>query len=457
MFDFHGGCDVVLVKNDCVEVHLRLERSAEARWSTIQSVAVKIGSDTIEAKSDLTLATSEWRYYFNDPTLIAPYLPSDTKPANDVGGWPLTIGSDKIDLDHPSGAGQIKIKRLGTNRGVFFGFSVTVEGGTADFDTCFNDSVGMCSKFDMSDQGFYNRAGVAMEDEGRFKNNFGQEWQVLPSEAILSDISFDPVGDYHYAYPQLCYGENPTPTIEEPKSCQDVDAGRPPDATAEGACAYCHTLWSDNIICNCDFDAGLIGCENVDIIYTPDNMDFLNPDPTDKEPTPEPSDSPSISLEPSTSSSTASPTATTTGNPTVSPTASPTATVTGNPTVSPTASPTATVTGNPTVSPTPSPTATTTGNPTVSPTASPTATTTENPTVSPTQSIPSAPPCSSDEDILKVELKTDNSGDRITWGLEKQNDMGDFEEYFCLGELVGTPYGDNAEYTEEYCILKNKW
>ena len=85
--------------------------------------------------------------------------------------------------------------------------------------------------------------------------------------------------------------------IEEPKSCQDIAAGcRLQDVSNySDACAHCHKLWDADIICNCDTDASLVGCDTCPEIYNDENIEFLNPDPAVTAPTPEPSDPASLS------------------------------------------------------------------------------------------------------------------------------------------------------------------
>jgi len=302
LYDFHGGCDIVLVKNSCVEIHLRTQRSGEVGWSSIQSVGIKIGSDIIEMKSDLTADSVEWRYYINDSTLSNPYDPDDALPQSKLGGWKMRLKRNKsftkLRLTHPSNGGYIEVKRLGAGRGIFFGFAVQIEALSNNvFDSCFADSVGMCSVYDKSDKGLYGRDGTIITDtHKRQKDNFGQEWQVGPSDtSILSDISLEPIGEYHWDYPFTCYGDLPVPVVPEPKSCFDLDAGRRlQDVNDTTACPHCHTLWDAEIICTCDTDALLVGCEACEEIYNEDNIEFLNTDPTVKAPTPEPSDSPSL-------------------------------------------------------------------------------------------------------------------------------------------------------------------
>lgn len=65
---------------------------------------------------------------------------------------------------------------------------------------------------------------------------------------------------------------------------------------------------------------------------------------------------------------------------------------------------------------------------------------------------PPSPPCTGDEDIFKVELFTDGSGEDITWGVLREVPGGDFEGYFGNGSRLGSPYGDDTLYTEDYCI-----
>jgi len=211
LYDFHGGCDIVLVKNSCVEIHLRLQRSDEDEWGSIQSVGIKIGSDIIEMKSNLTADSVEWRYYINDSSLSNPYDPDDALPQSKLGGWKMQLRRNKPNTAfrfyHPSRDGFIEVKRLGEGRGILFGFAVQIEALSSNlFDSCFADSVGMCSVYDRSDKGLYGRDGTIITDTQ--KDNFGQEWQVGPSDtSILSDTSLEPVGEYHWDYPYTCYGE----------------------------------------------------------------------------------------------------------------------------------------------------------------------------------------------------------------------------------------------------------
>ena len=147
---------------------MRLKRSTGV-WSGIQSIAVKIGSDIIELKTNMAWNPVEWRYYINDPELSNPYYPNSALPQSTLGGWAMDLFNPSLKITHPSGCGSIEIKRFHS----IYGFAVYIEGRDEEFDTCFADSVGMCSAYDLNDQGLYDRSGEALVEAGRFKNSFG--------------------------------------------------------------------------------------------------------------------------------------------------------------------------------------------------------------------------------------------------------------------------------------------
>ena len=181
------------------------------------------------------------------------------------------------------------------------------EGGNEEFDEEFEDSVGMCSKFSKSDSSLYDREGIAMTGEGYWKPLYGREWQVMApgvDTMIMSNVTLDPIPN-HSAYPQLC-GDYEAPDVDYPESCDQIlngGGGRNGDGDSDGdpteTCPHCQDLWDPVLVCNCEYDASLVGCDEIEDIYDEDNQDFLDPDPNRKEPTPEPSESPSISSIPS--------------------------------------------------------------------------------------------------------------------------------------------------------------
>jgi len=73
------------------------------------------------------------------------------------------------------------------------------------------------------------------------------------------------------------------------------------------------------------------------------------------------------------------------------------------------------------------------------------------PTSSPTYAFPPPPPCSSGQDKLLFEMRTDNFGAEISWEVQIEK-FGGFEEYFGNGFDYGNVYGDSTVYQEKYCI-----
>jgi hypothetical protein len=176
VYDFHGACDLVLVKtatfNNGAGLDLHIRTKIRDDWSFISDAAVRIGDDVLE------VGTRAY-YYLNG-------VAGAEMPAT-VGGFPVSLthfGTKRhkfeIDLGH---MGVISIK-------VFNEF-LAVEVNNAHSDG-FGDSVGLMGAF--TDGSLVGRNGLVHVDH----NEFGLSWQVHDADGLLFQKAEGP------QYPQLC-------------------------------------------------------------------------------------------------------------------------------------------------------------------------------------------------------------------------------------------------------------
>jgi hypothetical protein len=163
-FDYHGECDLVLIKSDKFEsglgldVHIRTTLRGD--MSYISSAALRIGSDVLEVES-------QGVYYLNGvlsaalPAEFSEFAFSHTQPTDKQHVFEVYLG----------GRERIKLK-------TYKDFvSVLIEQGHSKH---FSDSVGLMGDFKMGHM--IARDGKAVMDDA---NAFGQEWQVLDTERSL--------------------------------------------------------------------------------------------------------------------------------------------------------------------------------------------------------------------------------------------------------------------------------
>lgn len=67
--------------------------------------------------------------------------------------------------------------------------------------------------------------------------------------------------------------------------------------------------------------------------------------------------------------------------------------------------------------------------------------------------------CEDDQDVLTFKLKTDNYGDEVSWGVQREKSPGS-NDFFLFkgpyGRMAGEPYDDNTMYEEKLCLPPNK-
>merc|ERR1711935_1209344 len=172
-FEFHGQCDIILAKDtdfaNGIGLDVQIRTKLVRFWSYINTAAIRIGEDILEIQGSPDNDNREAHYWFNFE------YQADT---NTIGGFPLTIRSNggykrifEIDLNSKFPGQKIVLS-------AFKEFvSVDFKGGTAE---SFGNTVGMLGDY---------KTGKTLARDGATEindfNEFGDEWQVLPSDPKL--------------------------------------------------------------------------------------------------------------------------------------------------------------------------------------------------------------------------------------------------------------------------------
>jgi len=269
-FDFHYGCDVIFLKNNNIEIHLRLDESnLSYPMSVVRSVGVKIGGDILQVTSN------DFQFYVNEPQrrngndITTNPLPNNSK----IGSWQLYTYNSKpylewdnapspsIELRNPSNTAKIVIQENPRLKSLL----VQVSGEGNIFKSEFDETVGMCSHVDSDDLHFYDRDGVIMVPEqldsgGRYQPSFGEEWQVTDNDTqILSDPVFETSLGDHAKFPKQCSSTG------RRNLRNDIF-----HSSTTSSCTFCQSLWNPVVVETCEFDASVLGCEAMnDFVYSP--------------------------------------------------------------------------------------------------------------------------------------------------------------------------------------------
>jgi hypothetical protein len=257
---------------------------------------LKIKNQIIETKQNedgTGYSSDTWNFYIDDPTLSNPFSTLQDLPQPEdtyIGGWgPLEFiyhvypwpYKSALRLPNPSKTGSIDIVSFGR-----YGFTVNVLGRGLTFNKEFENSVGMCGSF-IGDS-FYKRDGtITTVVDGTFTGGdenaaFGNEWQVQPTDTqILSDISLDRFSEGHNVFPEQC--DLSGDRLRNLRGNQEaIGAVQHKHSLQTSSCEFCQNLWDESLIPNCEFDAEIMGCENMaaDSIYVPEFGDIFHSVPT---------------------------------------------------------------------------------------------------------------------------------------------------------------------------------
>lgn len=169
-FDFHGECDLVLIHNPTfanglgLEVHVRTK--VETWYSYIETAAIRIGDETLEVKGGQHNCT----FWFNGKPM------GELQDGHgSLGDFPLH--SKRLNPHH----GKIRIE-LGNHNSLTvesYRDFVRVNVGAKD-PVQFEGSIGMLGMHPGGQRMARNKTTIIKD-----VNEFGQEWQVLSTEAKL--------------------------------------------------------------------------------------------------------------------------------------------------------------------------------------------------------------------------------------------------------------------------------
>ena len=162
-YDYHGGCDLVLITNSILDFHIRTKNFSS--WSGIDAAAIRIGGDKLEVQESGTIV-------YNN------IISTATPPAT-VGGYPFFVlpGPPIKYRLNMTGGQYIEITRTYGST-----LQVDVRGHGSDFGT----SQGLCANWTAnSPNALVDRDKVTVYPYPPvLLNAYGEEWQV---NATLGD------------------------------------------------------------------------------------------------------------------------------------------------------------------------------------------------------------------------------------------------------------------------------
>lgn len=225
-YDFHGGCDLVLINNPDfmkglgMRVHIRTK--IETWWSYVESAVVQIGDDTVEIHGgDIN---SKW--------LLINGKPADSLKAAE---WYLSKISGlhlRYKNDGKNGEAHIYFGNSQSEKLVLQTFAdfvkVDLNMGHKEGVDYYNGSLGLLGRF--PDGKRVGRDGQTFIEN---VNDFGMEWQVKPNEPKLFS-SYD--ADWVVPAGQKC--AMPTNTAEKRMLRQRRLASGISTEAAEKACSH---------------------------------------------------------------------------------------------------------------------------------------------------------------------------------------------------------------------------
>lgn len=237
-YEFHGQCDLVMMKDEnfadgmSIDVHVRTK--IIRFWSYIETVAIRIGNDVLEVTGSADVDDANPHYWINYEY---------QGELDTFAGFPVTQElpsvykrSYKIDLSSKYKHEYITIQ-------IYKEFvRVQFSGGASSF----GNSVGLLGNF---------YSGKTLARDGSTVMNdfveFGQEWQVLPTEPKLFHLASHP------QFPEKCL--NP----EDPRGERRRRLGES-KISIEQAEAACATLKDKLTTKDCVYD--ILATQDLDMV-----------------------------------------------------------------------------------------------------------------------------------------------------------------------------------------------
>ena len=218
MYDFHGGCDLVLLDNPDFHgglgmlVHIRTK--IETWWSYVESAVVRIGDETLEIK--------EGGLFTNGVAIDMESLENEKFYLTEMSGLQMRYMQSGSNLEAHIYLGNGEKLLMKTFKG-FVKVEMAAEGSEY-----YKGSHGLLGRF--PDGKRVGRDGETFIED---VNAFGQEWQVLPEEPKLFHTY---EGEWVVPAGQKC--AMPTETLEKKQLRQRRLANGMALQEAEKACSH---------------------------------------------------------------------------------------------------------------------------------------------------------------------------------------------------------------------------
>jgi len=240
-FEYHGQCDMVLTRDhnfaDGIGLEVQIRTKLVRFWSYIKRAAIRIGDDILEVEGVADTGNDkEVHYWFNFEY---------TAEAKTIGGFPLTIVNNRakkrlFEIDLSSKFPGQKIVVSSFREFVRVDFQHT----TAE---AFGNTVGMMGDFKTGT--LLARDGVKEIDDFL---DFGNEWQLLPSDDMLFHDKSEP------QFPKRCI----LPEDPQGERRRRLGESTIPVEEAEAACSK--VLGDKLDIKDCVYD--ILATQNIDMV-----------------------------------------------------------------------------------------------------------------------------------------------------------------------------------------------
>ena len=194
-YDFHGGCDLVLLSNpdfnDGQGLHIHVRTKITRWWSSIESAVLQIGEDKLEVKAGV----EDRPYWFNGvkgsfdtsqplPFTIGGFSGRFRQPTETTVQYRIFLGGEDESIIIKSSKSMLRVEM------------------TKPRQQDFGKSLGLMGTYGTGE--LVGRDGVTIFDD---TNEFGQHWQVRDTDPLLF---LEPEGPQ---FPEKCAMPDTTATF----------------------------------------------------------------------------------------------------------------------------------------------------------------------------------------------------------------------------------------------------
>ena len=226
-FEYHGQCDMVLLKDldfaDGKGIEIQIRTKLVRYWSYIQSVAIRIGYEILEVEgSDDPSKEFKYWYNFEHPHDQQHSLALYQAKMDSLGGFPIIFKARSKYSSYKTGL-DIDLSPMFPGESISIAawrefIRVDIKNGS---EASFGKSLGLLGEFGSGKT--LSRDGVLMNDFVEY----GQEWQVLPTEPMLFHNTATP------QFPAKCI----EPEDPQGQRRRRLDESSIKEEQAEAACA----------------------------------------------------------------------------------------------------------------------------------------------------------------------------------------------------------------------------